>query len=91
MTPPSETRPTWIWLGLVILTLASVGLSGAVPYRALVYVIVFGAAVIKGQMVAVHFMETGKAHPTWNGLYRTWIVMIGLALLAGHLFAPAHV
>ena len=51
------------------------------------YLAVFAAAVIKGQLVAVNFMETRRALPVWNTLYRVWILAIGVALCCGTYFA----
>ena len=42
----------------------------------------------KGQVVAIHFMDTGRARAVGNSLYRTWIVVIGAVLLLGNLLAP---
>lgn len=80
-------RPLVIWAALVALTLASVAIAELIPLRVATYVVVFAAAVVKGQMVAVHFMETPRSQPVWNALYRIWIAAIGIALCAGVAFA----
>ncbi len=76
-------RLAMVWAVLVALTLASVALAEGMRSRELVVVIVFGVAVIKGQIVAVQFMETRRA-PGWNTLYRTWIVALGLVMMVAN-------
>jgi len=76
------------WLLLVALTLASVAVAEAVDGRAVMLLAVFGVAIAKAQIVAARFMETAHARPVWRTLYHSWIVVIGLILLGGHLLAP---
>lgn len=83
-----ERSLTLTWLALVALTLLSVAIAEMSGLRAAMYVAVFGVAIIKGQIVAARFMETRRARPVWRGLYHIWILLIGLALLAGNIFAP---
>ena len=77
-------RLVMVWAVLVVLTLASVALAEGVRSQAVVAVIVFGVAVIKGQIVAVRFMETRRARG-WNTLYRTWILALGLLLIIANV------
>ena len=85
---PHKERPVLIWQALIALTLTSVVLAEVVGVRLAVSVVIFGVAIVKGQLVAVHFMETPKSTPAWNSLYRVWIVLIGLVLMLGTALAP---
>jgi hypothetical protein len=76
-----------IWAILAVLTVASTFIAESVGIPVLVYGFAFAIAILKGQMVAVHFMETPLARPVWNALYRSWIVFIGLVLLAGNIIS----
>ncbi len=78
-------RPRLIWLILVSLTLGSITVFEAHLGQAFVILTVFGIAVIKAQLIATYFMETGKALPAWNATYRVWIFVIGLILIGGHV------
>jgi hypothetical protein len=80
-------RPVVVWAVLVVITLASVALAELSAMGPVTYLLVFGAAAFKGQLVAVYFMETPRALPVWNGLYRIWIVAIGAVLWAGIAFS----
>lgn len=80
---------TRTWLLLVALTLASVAVAELAGAHAAILLAVFGVAIVKGQIVAARFMETGHARPVWRTLYHSWILLIGLLLLAGNLFAPS--
>ena len=88
MKAGEERSITQTWMLLVVLTLVSVGIAEYSGARAAMLLAVFGVAVIKGQIVAARFMETGRARPVWRTLYHCWILLIGVLLLAGNLFAP---
>jgi hypothetical protein len=70
------------------LTIVSVVIAERLHQPSIVFASAFAFAIAKGQLVAVHFMETKRARPVWNRLYRSWIVGIGLLLLLGNLLAP---
>lgn len=78
-------RPTVCWMILIALTVISVTVAEVMTWRHMIVAIIFGAAVLKGQLIAVHFMEVDRALPVWNTLYRVWIVAIGAVLIMGHL------
>ena len=80
--------PATVWAILAGLTLVSVAIAERLHQPAVVIFSAFAFAVAKGQLVAIHFMETGRARAVWNSLYRTWIVVIGAVLLLGNLLAP---
>ena len=75
------------WAALVMVTLVSVALAEWSHGLIATAFAVFGAAILKGQIVAVRFMETPKALPSWDSLYRIWIVAIGLVLCGGVILA----
>lgn len=75
--------PLYVWVILVGLTLGSVATAESFDDRAVILAVIFGIAIVKAQLVAVHFMETRHALPTWNTLYRIWIVMAGIGLCIG--------
>ena len=83
----NNDRLTAVWLALVGFTLASVALSERAGGRLFVAVVVFVVAIVKGQLIAVHFMETPRA-PAWSHVYRAWIVVIGVVLMLGNVLAP---
>jgi hypothetical protein len=76
------------WGVLSVLTIASAVFAENISDRLIVYLAAFGIAILKGQIIATSFMEVGLAKPIWRSLYRTWILLIGLILLAGYYFAP---
>jgi len=78
-----------VWGVLVIVTLASVAFAELSSWHVAAVVVIFVAAVAKGQLVAVNFMETPHALPHWNRLYRVWIVAIG-CMLCGGIILSAH-
>lgn len=75
------------WALLVALTLVSVGLVEFSDWHDIAFPAVFAFAVIKGQIVADTFMETRRALPTWNVLYRMWVLFIGIVLCGGVFLA----
>lgn len=77
------------WALLVAFTLVSVSLDALLDWRDIASLVVFAFAVIKGQIVAVKFMETPRALPMWNVLYRIWILIIGIVLWGG-VFLAGH-
>ncbi len=77
-----------VWAILVLLTLISVVIAERLHQPWIVLVSAFGLAAVKGNLIAIHFMETRQARTIWNALYRTWIVAIASLLLLGNLFAP---
>jgi len=77
-----------IWALLAGLTIVSAVVAERIHLPIVVFVSAFAFAVVKGQLVAVHFMETNRARAVWGGLYRSWIVVIGAVLLLGNLLAP---
>ncbi|GGY90541.1 cytochrome C oxidase subunit IV family protein [Novosphingobium colocasiae] len=79
-------RPVLCWAILIAMTLGSVAAAELLNSRQMIFAMIFGVAVLKGQLVAVNFMEVGRALPVWNTLYRAWIVVIGGVLLLAHLF-----
>jgi caa(3)-type oxidase subunit IV len=83
-----ETPPIRVWALLAGLTIVSAVIAERMHQPTIVIVSAFAFAVVKGQLVAVHFMETKRARAVWNGLYRSWIVAIGVLLLLGNLLAP---
>ncbi len=80
---------TRTWVLLVTLTLGSAVFAELTDNRVLMLLTIFGVAIGKGHVVAARFMETTHARPAWRTLYHSWIVVIGLLLLAGNLLAPA--
>jgi len=76
-----------IWGVLVILTLASVSFAELTNWHVAAVVAIFAVAVVKAQLVAVNFMETGHALPHWNWLYRVWIAAIGCLLCGGTILS----
>ena len=76
-----------VWGVLVIATLASVAFAELSNWRTASVVVIFAVAVVKGQLIAVNFMETPHALPHWNLLYRVWIVAIGAILCGGILLS----
>lgn len=89
MMPGQERQMTRTWLLLVVLTLLSVAVAEYAGSHAAMLLAVFGVAIVKGQIVAARFMETVHARPVWRSLYHSWILLIGLLLLGGHLLAPS--
>lgn len=80
-------RPVGVWAMLIGLTGMSVGVAELGHLGRLGVALVFAAAACKGQLIAVHFMETPRALPVWNSLYRTWVVAVGVGLCVGVAFA----
>lgn len=86
----SAALSNWLaWALLVAFTLVSVTLAELLDWRDIASLVVFAFAVIKGQIVAVKFMETPRALPMWNVLYRIWILVIGIVLWGG-VFLAGH-
>ncbi len=83
----NHPRPVIIWAILMLLTIASVIIAEFASSHLLLVIVVFGVAIVKGQLVAVHFMEVGEAAPVWKTLYRVWIVGIGLLLIGAHVIS----
>lgn len=81
-------RPSATLFVLIGVTLISVMFAETASLGRVAYVIIFAAAVLKGQLVAVYFMETPRALPVWNSLYRLWIAAIGVALCVGMALVP---
>lgn len=82
---PIDLKLSLAWIGLIALTLVSFFAAETLIDRRLALVCIFAIAALKGQMVAIHFMEVGHALPHWRELYRVWIVGIAIMLAAGHL------
>lgn len=80
-------RPAAIWAVLVSLTFASVAVAEFTASHLVLVAVVFGVAIIKGLLVARHFMEVDRARPVWKTLYCTWIAAIGMVLIVGHALA----
>jgi hypothetical protein len=78
-------RPAICWAILIVLTIMSVMAAESMTWKTMVVVMIFGVAILKGQLIAIHFMEVDRALPVWNTLYRVWIVAIGAVLMLGHL------
>jgi Prokaryotic Cytochrome C oxidase subunit IV len=74
-----------VWLLLVGLTVGGVLFAGGVSTHGAVIIAVFAAAIIKGHLVATHFMEVNRAAPHWRALYLSWILVIGVMLAVGSL------
>lgn len=81
-------KPSWVGAILVVLTVVSVAIAELLHQPILTLVAAFGFAAVKGQLIALHFMEIRRARKVWSALYRTWIVAIACVLLIGGLFAP---
>lgn len=79
---PSLAPLAWAWLGLIALTLASLGLGqwfhGADWLQPLVAAILW----LKGILVANRFIEVRQAHPFIRRVVATFIAFTPLALLA---------
>lgn len=89
MSCPMVSSNLLAWALLVALTLVSVSLVESSDWHDIAFPAVFAFAVIKGQIVAVKFMETRRALPTWNVLYHMWILFIGIVLCGG-VFLAGH-
>jgi len=87
MSGHNRRKPVVIWAALMLLTIASVIVAEFASSHLLLLLVVFGVAIIKGQLVAVHFMEVDLAATVWQTLYRMWIIAIGLLLIGGHILS----
>jgi heme/copper-type cytochrome/quinol oxidase subunit 3 len=56
--------------------------SNHAPY-AIVAILVI--AVAKGDLVIMHHMEAGRAELYWKWVYRGWLGLVTLLLIAGHV------
>jgi hypothetical protein len=84
----ADLQPGRVWAMLAGLTIVSVVIAERLHHPTIVFFSAFAFAVAKGQLIAIHFMETNRARATWNALYRTWIGALGAVLLLGNLLAP---
>ncbi len=82
---PLERKLSLAWIGLIVLTLITFAAAESLSTRRLSIVVIFAIAALKGQIVAIRFMEAGHALPHWNALYRVWIFGIAIMLAMGHL------
>lgn len=77
------------WLGLVLLTLAGT-LAGESSAGALTLgVVVVGAILGKGWLVARHFLEVNTAHPLIRRLILAYIGLIAGLVVVVACFGPA--
>ncbi|WP_374247079.1 cytochrome C oxidase subunit IV family protein [Zoogloea sp.] len=88
MTKPddAERQVTWVWLGLVVLTLGSAWLGESASSAGVVAAVVALIVAAKGLLVIRHYMglaEPGSRLRLAMRLY--FVVMPGLILLAGSL------
>ena len=82
-----DRRLSHAWLVLILLTLAGSAIAEGVSAHRLAIAAIFILAAIKGQLVAIHFMEVRHAAPHWHALYRIWVVLIAAMLAVGNLIA----
>jgi hypothetical protein len=84
---------TWIWLLLVGATALSWSLGAdhgvSTPgYHRLAAVIVLLVAFFKVRMVAIHFMEVGRAPWVLRLIIELWVLLVCTALIMLYLFTP---
>lgn len=78
---------TGIWLALLTLTAATftvgeLGLSGAGPVLG-----VLALALLKGRLVAWHFMELRRVRPLWRAILGGWLLVVGAGIAVAFLIA----
>lgn len=82
-----QPGPTAVWLLLVALT----GLTYAAGELHLTGPpLVFGVlaiALIKGRLIAWHYMELARVAPLWRAVLGGWLVAVGLLIGAAFLLA----
>lgn len=81
--PASSLTRTWV--GLIGLTIVSAVIAATAHHGAVVVIAIFTIAAIKADLVLVDFMEAGHAEPQWLWLYRLWIGIVTIVLIAGNL------
>lgn len=81
-------RPcTWVYLGLLALTLVTFAISAAGLGGLTVSLSVLGLALVKGQMVGDYFMGLKAVTGPWRWVVALWLVVPGA--LIGTAFALA--
>mgnify|MGYP006280357623 CR=1 FL=1 len=76
-----------VWLALLALTavtyaVGEAGLTGIGPMLA-----VLAIALIKGRLVAWHFMELRHVRPLWRSLLAGWLLVVGAGIATAFLTA----
>lgn len=84
---PKQLWPTW--LVLTLLTLASARVGGDDRFSEFAIMILFAIAGFKATLVLEIFMEAPLADRHWRWLYRTWIAVMTMILMAGFVLAES--
>jgi hypothetical protein len=71
-------------MGLSLLSTLLAEGSGHAVYA---IVTIFIIAAAKGDLVITHYMEAGRAEPHWKLLYRSWLGVVTVLLISGHIWA----
>ncbi len=84
---PSSTKPSTIWLILLALSLFSTFVAEGSGHATYAIGAIFIIAAAKGDLVIMHYMEAAHAEPHWKFMYRAWLALVTLLMVAGHLIA----
>ena len=74
-----------IWLILMLLSLFSTFVAEGSGQASYPIIIIFVIAAVKSDLVIMHYMEAGRAASHWKLMYRAWLVLVTVLMLAGHL------
>jgi hypothetical protein len=82
--------PLWMaWLVLTLLSLASARVGGADTFNQFAIVALFAIAGLKAVLVLEVFMEASLAERHWHWLYRAWIAVVTMILMAGFVLSAS--
>lgn len=83
MTPPN-TPLALTWLALMALTLFSFEFAERALGPKITIMAIFASAIIKANLILVHYMDITRAARHWQVLYRIWVGVTGCLLILGH-------
>ena len=84
-TKSGQTVLRRVWLALAALTLTSTLIAETAHHSAYSVIIIFAIAALKAELVLTNYMEARKAEPHWIWMYRGWIAVVTVMLIAGYL------
>ena len=79
---------TFVWLLLLVFTLATYLIATYVPFGTAIVGIVLGITFIKGRLVICHFMGVRYCRPVWRVIMMAYLLVVGSVITLAYLAAP---
>lgn len=79
---------TFVWLLLLLFTLATYLIATYIPFGPVIMGIVLGVTFFKGRLVICHFMGVRYCRPLWRVVMMAYLLVVGSVIALAYLLAP---